>query len=291
MSTSRIVGIVKRLSAASHAFASILLALASVSAWGANNSVVPASSNLDHGFRQMYNLDFAGAHTTFRQYQQSYPDDAMGYVSDAAAYLFAEFERLHILESDLFVDDSHFDHRSRLTPDTHTKELFDAHLAKSDELAAKVLAKDPKNVNAMFAQVMANGLRADYTALVEKRNIASLTYIKTARGQAQQLLTIDPTCYDAYLSLGAENYLLGTNAAPIRWALRMTGAETDKAKGIEQLRIVASKGHYLAPFARLLLAVAALRDKDPKTAKFLLASLATEFPDNKLYTKELSRIQ
>lgn len=239
----------------------------------------------------MYNLDFAGAHTTFRNYQQAHPDDAMGYVSDAAAYLFAEFERLHILESDLFVDDNHFDHRSRLTPDRNTKELFDAHLAKSDELAAKVLAKDPRNVNALFAQVMANGLRADYTALVEKRNIASLTYIKTSRGLAQQLLAIDPTCYDAYLSLGAENYLLGNNLAPIRWALRLSGAETDKAKGIEQLRIVAAKGHYLAPFAKLLLAVAALRDKDTGTAKTLLASLATEFPSNKLYAKELSRIQ
>ncbi len=73
--------------------------------------------------------------------------------------------------------------------------------------------------------------------------------------------------------------------------LSLTGAKTDKQQGIEQLRIVAEKGHYLAPFARLLLAVAALRDKDNPKAKMLLAGLATEFPDNKLYSKELSRIQ
>ena len=48
----------------------------------------------------------------------------------------------------------HFERRSRLTPDPHTKELFDAHLAKGDELAAKVLVKDPKNVNAIFAQAI-----------------------------------------------------------------------------------------------------------------------------------------
>jgi hypothetical protein len=269
----------------------MLSLLASLPVWAGSNTVVAANASLDVGFRQMYNLDFAGAHTTFRQYQQASPNDAMGYVSDAAAYLFAEFERLHILESDLFVDDNRFDHRSRLTADPHTKELFEAYLAKGDELAAKLLAKSPKNVNAMFAQVMGNGLRADYAALVEKRNLASLSYIKTSRGLAQQLLAIDPTCYDAYLSLGAENYLLGNNLAPIRWALRLSGAETDKAKGIEQLRVVATQGRYLAPFAKLLLAVAALRAKDTGTAKTLLASLATEFPDNKLYTQELSRIQ
>jgi hypothetical protein len=239
----------------------------------------------------MYNLNFNGAHNTFRVYQQTHPEDAMGYVSDAAAYLFAEFERSHILESDLFTDDDRFGTRSRLAPDPQTKKQFDAYLSKGDELATRVLAKDPKNVNALLAQVMAAGLRADYTALVEKRNLASLTYIKTSRGLAQQLLAIDPTCYDAYLSLGAENYLLGNNVAPIRWALRLTGAETDKDKGIAQLRVVAEKGHYLAPFARLLLAVAALRDKDTGTARTLLAGLATEFPDNKLYSKELSRIQ
>jgi len=60
---------------------------------------------------------------------------------------------------------------------------------------------------------------------------------------------------------------------------------------LKQLQIVAEKGRYLAPFARLLLAVAALRDKDVQTAKTLLAGLATEFPQNRLYEKELARLQ
>jgi len=239
----------------------------------------------------MYDLDFVGAHATFHQYQQGNAADPMGYVSDAAAYLFSEFERLHVLESDLFIDDSHFEARSKLSPDPAIKTEFDAHLAKADALADSALAKNPKDTDALFAKVLGNGLRCDYAALIEKRNIASLGYMKTSRALAQQLLAIDPTRYDAYLSLGAENYLLGANAAPVRWVLKLTGAQTDKQQGIEQLRIVAEKGHYLAPFARLLLAVAALRDKDKQTAKVLLAGLATEFPGNKLYSKELLRIQ
>ena len=91
---------------------------------------------------------------------------------------------------------------------------------------------------------------------------------------AQQLLVIDPTCYDAYLAVGVENYLLGLQPAPVRWVLHMTGSQTDKNEGLQRLRLTADKGHYLAPFARLLLAVAALRDKDPQTARTLLAGLA-----------------
>ena len=77
----------------------------------------------------------------------------------------------------------------------------------------------------------------------------------------------------------------------MRWVLRMTGSQTDKDEGIQRLRLTADKGYYLAPFARLLLAVAALRDKDKHTARVLLAGLATEFPRNQLYSKELARIQ
>jgi len=84
---------------------------------------------------------------------------------------------------------------------------------------------------------------------------------------------------------------LGLNPAPIRWILHIGGAQTDKVEGLEKLRITAEKGHYFAPFARLLLAVAALRDKDRNTASDLLSALSREFPGNDLYRKELARLQ
>ena len=63
---------------------------------------------LDQGYRQMYNLQFAEAHQTFHEWQRLHPDDPMGPASDAAAYLFSEFDRLHILQSEFFVHDQHF---------------------------------------------------------------------------------------------------------------------------------------------------------------------------------------
>jgi hypothetical protein len=239
----------------------------------------------------MYNLDFSGAHGTFAVYQKLNPDDPLGYVADAAADLFAEFNRLQILESDLFTDDRRWDSRSTQSPDPVVKSAFEAQLAHSDKLVDQVLAKAPNDANALFAKVLANGLRGDYTAMIEKRNLASLGYMKTSRVTAQQLLAVDPNCYDAFLAVGVENYLLGSTPAPVRWVLRVTGSQTDKDEGIKRLRLTAQKGYYLAPFARLLLAVAALRDKDKTTARTLLAGLATEFPRNGLYSKELARIQ
>ena len=249
-----------------------------------------AGPEIANGYRQMYNLDFNTAHTTFQQYEQQHPDDPLPHVSNAAAYLFAEFDRMHVLEMELFADNSSFEHRKKIPPDPATKAAFERELQASDEIAAARLSKSPNDSEALFAQILANGLRGDYAALVEKRNLASLSYMKMSRGKAEQLLNEEPKCYDAYLAVGVENYLLGINPAPVRWVLHLTGAETDKTEGLEKLHLTAEKGYYLAPFARLLLAVAAVRDKDPQTARNLLSGLANEFPQNHLYSLELAKI-
>lgn len=252
----------------------------------------PSSATpLELGYRQMYNLQFDDAHKTFRDWEQSHPEDPLGPTSDAAAYLFSEFDRLGVLESQLFVDDSRFKKSQRLAPDPAAKQGFESALAKSDQVADAILARSPQSRDPLFAKAMNQGLRADYSALIEKRYLASVSYVKSAGILAGKLLANDPTYYDAYLAPGVENYILGLNPAPVRWLFRLYGAQADKAHGIQNLRVTAEKGHYLLPFARLLLAVAALRDKDRTKARDLLAGLARDYPSNGLYQIELAKLQ
>ena len=253
---------------------------------------VPLSSTvpLDLGFRQMYNLQFEEAHRTFKGWEQLHPDDPLGPASDAAAYLFSELDRLGVLQLELFLDDQKFKQSKKLAPDPVTRRAFDASVTLSEQIADRVLERSPGDGNALFAKVMDLGLRSDYLALIDKRYLASVREMKSAGLLAQSLLARDPTCYDAYLAIGVENYILGLKPAPLRWALRMYGAETDKDQGLQKLRLTAEKGHYLQPFARLLLAVAALRDKNSNEAKELLAGLVQQFPNNSLYQRELERL-
>jgi hypothetical protein len=250
-----------------------------------------SASLLETGYREMYDLQFEEAHRTFQEWERLHPEDPFGPTSDAAAYLFSEFDRLGILQSEFFVDDGELRHRARPAPDNKAREAFDSQLKSSEQLADSLLARSPQDKNALFAKTLDLGLRSDYLALIEKKYLASLKDMKSAGLLAEQLLKLDPTNYDAYVAVGVENYMLGLHPAPMRWLLRMYGAETDKQKGIARLRMTAEKGHYLAPFARLLLAVAALRDKDPDRARQLLQGLAKEFPHNQLYARELARLQ
>ena len=96
-------------------------------------------NSLDAGFRRMYNLDFPGAHQTFEAWQQLHPDDPLGAASNAAAYLFGEFERLQILELDLFTDNHRMEQLNKLSPDPEIKILF-------EEQSERIVQSQPKDL-------------------------------------------------------------------------------------------------------------------------------------------------
>jgi hypothetical protein len=254
----------------------------------ASPTIEPA---VELGYRQMYDLNFDQAHKTFAQWELDHPADPLGPASNAAAYLYAEFDRLKILQSELFVDDSIFRKRSKPASDPAVRLAFDGELSKAERLADDILSRSPEQADTLFAKVLAAGLRSDYTALIEKRDLDALKIIKNSRAIAVKLLAVDPTYYDAYLSIGVENYLLSLKAMPVRWLLQLGGAQTDRERGLESLRLTAEKGTYFKPYARLLLAVAALRNKDRAQAREILDGLAREFPHNRLYTEELARLR
>ena len=226
----------------------------------------------------MYNLNFDEAHKTFAQWERDHPADPLGPVSNAAAYLFAEFDRLNILHSEFFVDTGMFHRSPKVTPDPAVRQAFDQELEKSGKLSDGILAGAPDDADALFAKILTLGLRADYEALIERRDFDALKVIKDSRATAEKLLMIQPNYYDAYLAIGVENYLFSLKPAPVRWILQAGGAKPIARKACEDLRLTAEKGQYLSPYARLLLAVAALRSKDVPKARDLLGRAGPRIP-------------
>jgi len=251
---------------------------------------ISAGVSLDRGFGLLYNLEFAKAHDVFVAWERGHPGDPVGPVCDAAGLLFSEFNRLGVLESQFYADDKAFDARRKQTPDAALRGRFDSTLEQAEQLARARLAKDAKDRDALFALTLSSGLKADYAALIEKRNLASLHYTKEATSWAQQLLAVDPECSDAHLATGVSQYIIGSMSAPVRWLVRIGGISGDKEKGIAELEVTAQHGRYLAPFARILLAIAYVREKDKPRARELLIGLRDQFPQNALFGEEIARL-
>jgi len=273
-------------------FTILWIALATAVAALAEVPPKPAAgmSPLEHGFQGLYNLDFAAAQQDFEAWQRLHPDDPLGPVSEAAGLLFSEFNRLGVLESQFYESDEEFVARSKMKADPAVRDRFQSTIARADTLAHRRLALDAKDRDALFALTLSAGLQADYAALIEKRNFASLHFTKVASNSAQQLLAVCHDCYDALVATGFSKYIIGSMVAPVRWILRLGGLPSDKQEGIADLQMTAQHGHYLAPFARILLAIAYVREKDKPRALELLRGLRSEYPGNPLFANEIGRL-
>src|SRR3984957_16164282 len=251
--------------------------------WPACIANASPPAEIESGFQSMYNLEFDQAHQDFSTFERLHPDDPLGPVSQAAGYLFGDFARLGVLESELFTNDKTFENRAKLAPDPKVRDEFNGALSRGDQLADAALKQNPEDTNALFAKVLALGLRSDYVALIDKQDFAALRYMKQGRILAQQLLRQKPDDYDAMLALGVENYLTGIKPAPVRWMLSLGGIDPNKEQGLRELQKTAAHRILLKPFAKLLLAVAALRDKNNTEGCDLLHQLAVAYPRNALY--------
>ena len=135
------------------------------------------------------------------------------------------------------------------------------------------------------------GMQADYASLIDKQQLDSLKKIREADKYAKKLLVIAPDAADAYLGLGTANYVIGSLPGIKKFFLGFAGIHGDKKVGIQQLEIAADHGHYLRPFAKILLALAALREKKPEVARAQFKELVAEFPENPLFASELAKLK
>ena len=260
------------------------------SGYAAAADIPTSSPSLDRGFHLLYGLDFTAAQQQFTSWQQEHPDDPLGPACEAAGLLFSEFHRLGVLEEQFYEDDRAFETRKKFTPDPSVRDRFDAALELAERRAQTRLNSSPNDPDALFAMALASGLRADYAALIEKRNLASLHFTKQATIWAKRLLAVDPEYYDAHLATGVSQYIIGSMAAPVRWLVRLGGVSGDKQAGIRELETTAQHGRYLAPFARILLAIAYVREKDLAHARQILIALRNDYPENPLFVREIVRL-
>ncbi len=245
---------------------------------------------LDGAFHSMYNLQFDQAMQKAEQAKAFDKEDPMPWVAQASAVLFREFDRLHILRSEMFSSDDSFDSRPAYNWLPDAKKQFDDQLSHAEKLAHDRLNKNKNDVKALFAMVLINGLQGDGAALITKKNMSALSYIKTSTSYAEKLLALSPGYYDAYVATGMGKYIIGGKAAPVRWILRLGGLKGDQEQGVKELTLVAEKGRYLAPFARILLAFNDLRQKNKAAARQKLSWLHDQFPANPLFVQEIAKL-
>jgi hypothetical protein len=255
-------------------------------------ALAAAPPSLDDALDHLYNFDFAGTHAVLDQLIAAQPADPLPHAFRASAYLFDELDRLGVLEGEFFTnDDWAYDKKRAPSPDPAVRARLLQALKDTQSEGDAALRANFNDKSALFALCISQGVTADYMALIDKRQFSSLSPSKRSNSYAQHLLQLDPKFYDAYVTAGFSEYVLGSLPFFVRWFVHFDNVSGNKEIGKQHLELAARQGHYLKAFASILLAIAAVREKRPADARTLLQELAHDYPRNPLFRKELARLE
>jgi hypothetical protein len=243
----------------------------------------------DKTFNRIYNYDFVGAHGILDAEMRVHPEDPLIPAVRAAALLFAEFDRLKIMELEFFENDDNVTDKKRLKPNPSARKQLFEETAKARRLAQTRLAAEPNDANAWFALCTAAGAETDYVGLVEKKYFRAYSLSKESQKYARKLLALKPPFYDAYVTTGTVEYVVGNLNFIFRLFVRFDQIEGKKQKAIEDLKKAAENGRYYRPFAKTLLSAIYMRENQLKPALDLMKELELEFPQNPLIRHEIKR--
>jgi len=244
---------------------------------------------LSAGFDLLYRQRFAEAREAFANWQSRNPEQPFGQVAIAAGYLFEELSHQGVLTSDFFLNEKKFLHGIEGNPDPERMSHFRDALARACELAREHQKTNPKDGEALLALTLAAGMESDAESILLKKHLAGLKSMKKANGYAKELLAQHPDATDAYIALGIANYIIGSQSGGTRFALWFDGVHGDKKLGMEQVARTVEDGRYLRPFAKIILALAARREKQDSLAQRLFRELSEQYPDNQQFTLEYAK--
>ncbi len=244
---------------------------------------------LEDGFHDLYVQKFPEAREIFEKWANAHPDEPFGQVAIAASHLFEEFYLQHVLTSDYFLNDKRFLGGITGTPDPGRIQGFQSAVAKARALAFQRLKKNSRDPEGLYALTLAAGMESDAYSMLLKKHYDALKHLKEANVNAELLLKQRPDAYDAYVALGCANYIIGSLPGSARFMLWFGGIHGDKRLGMEQVQKTVDGGRYLKPFAQILLALSARREKQEALAQKLLKDLTEEFPGNPVYIAEYEK--
>jgi tetratricopeptide (TPR) repeat protein len=257
---------------------------------GAATSATPAA-DLDRlrieGFDAIYSLDYHAARDRFESMTKLAPDDPAGYLYLANNLWLETLNSSRRLLTSVYTSGSFYQEVSKDDRVDAKRDRTFADLIKQAITASRTrLAKDPKDARALYYHASAVGLRAAYSTSVKRSFRKAIGDANDSIKLHKQVLVLDPTYTDSYLSIGLYDYVIGS--LPWHWRVlaRFAGLKGSKKRGIENLEKVVGTGKFTTDDARVVLVGIYNREGQPERSLALLTELGRRYPRNYLFRIE-----
>jgi tetratricopeptide (TPR) repeat protein len=236
-------------------------------------------------FDHFYNMDYDRSIQEFEQVLKRHPDDPFAVNHLLVAVLFQELYRMGAMDTSEYANDS-FIAKPHRPPDENVKKRIKELVERAEQLEAKKLEANDKDIEALYARGVTRAQFATYTALIERAWFSALRNAVGARHDHEKVLELDPNYTDAKLIVGAHNYVTGSLSWAVKVAVAMAGLSGSKEKGINYLRETAKGNTETSTDAKIVLVVFLRREKQYDEALSYARNLISTYPKNLLIAVE-----
>jgi hypothetical protein len=231
------------------------------------------------GYEALYNLDYEGAHKRFQKMMDIAPDHPAGAECYASSLWLQQLNEAWELKATLYSTDANAEKRV----DRRQAEEFHKWVKRAKVLSEARLRRNPRDVEALYFLGAAEGLEAAYAAGVERKYMAALRAGSSSVDHHREVLKLSPQFHDAELTIGLQNYVVGSLPLPAKMLAGTMGVRGSKKRGLEMLERVSSEGHWARDIARVLLVDLYKREKRWSDAIKLARELSEKYPRNYLF--------
>jgi tetratricopeptide (TPR) repeat protein len=238
------------------------------------------------GYEALYNLDYESARKRFREMIQLAPDDPAGAQCMAASLWVEQLNESWELKATLYSTKAYTEGKRKI--DSAQVAEFRKWIRRTKTLAEAKLRGNPRDVQALYFLGAAEGLDAAYAAAVERKYRSALSSGSDAVDRHKEVLKLAPDFRDAELTIGLQNYIVGSLPLPLKVIAGTMGVRGSKKRGLETLERVSVEGHWARDLARTLLVDLYKREKRWKDAVATARVLAERYPRNYLFKLQMA---
>jgi hypothetical protein len=264
----------------------ILVALCAVVNCFSQNKQARLDELRAEGYEALYNLDYDGARNRFRKMIDLAPDDPVGAECFASSLWLQQLNELWKQKATLYSSDDNTSTKPR--SDRAQAEEFRKWTRSAKQLSEARLRKNSSEVEALYFLGAAQGLEAVFAAAVERKYMAAFRQGTDAVDHHREVLKLSPGFHDAELTIGLQDYIIGSLPLPAKMLAGTMGVRGSKKRGLETLQRVAAEGKWARDVARFLLIELYRREKRWTDAAEMARQLSEKYPRNYLFKLQMA---
>jgi hypothetical protein len=244
------------------------------------------------GGEAMYNIDYKTAVEKFEEVRRLMPQHPAGDLYLATAIWLKHLNKNRRLQTGLYRSGSNFyagagkEETEGDAVDPAVDKAFRERMAQAKSKAMALVAKNRNDPDALYFLGAYYGVMAGYEATTARKFFSAMRNGSRCVDAHEKVLKLKPDYYDAYLSVGAYDYIMGSLPFGYKALTTMAGFRGNKKRGIARLQTIVEKNAATADDARVLLLAIYRNEKRDEDALGVLDQLSAKYPKSYLLKLE-----